>query len=673
MSAPTPGQKFFRDHIRTDQLGVEVGPWFHPAAPKVLGYNCLILDIWGHAELVARATADTSIPREAIANIEDVDLVGSACDLLELLQSRDLVGKVDYIIGSHTIEHIPDPVRFLRSASQLLRPGGSLLLAVPDARACFDYFRPHSTTTDVLVAYEEKRTRPTLQQLIDTHALSARWNGSGAFSLQTPWHEIQANRSLEQSYAALRAHVASPPQAYLDVHCWIFVPASFELILRDLSFLGLVPLEIDFISEPVGSEFFVRLLKPRTPQTVAPDSFYTLRDHLLHETQRQRAVPHISTNSHQPAAPAAPPTPTPTPRFQDEDDCACIAASGLFDPAYYVADNPDIAAAGVDPLLHYVLYGWREHRNPSTDFSTANYLAADPALAASGLNPLVHYIRYGIAEGRSPKPAGEVTALGGGTESKGGILDCYASTAPSDQNAVDIFAGEWSTRLPGLASGSIELINDDRVIWGCNTLGGVHGQRVLELGPLEGAHTYSLLQTMGCREVVAVEANSRAYLKCLVVKELLGMASARFHYGDCIKFLENTKERFDLIFASGILYHMREPLKLLHLIAEHTDRCVIWTHYYDDAVIQGRPEQKGRFSPAGTTSWGGLTYPVWRFEYQEALGSKLFCGGSAPYALWLERQTILDVLKHLGFTRIEINHDMPHPNGPAFTLAISKA
>lgn len=38
------------------------------------------------------------------------------------------------------------------------------------------------------------------------------------------------------------------------------------------------------------------------------------------------------------------------------------------DPSYYLANNPDVAASGMNPLQHYLQYGWHEGRNPSADF-----------------------------------------------------------------------------------------------------------------------------------------------------------------------------------------------------------------------------------------------------------------------------------------------------------------
>ena len=72
-----------------------------------------------------------------------------------------------------------------------------------------------------------------------------------------------------------------------------------------------------------------------------------------------------------------------------------------FNAAYYLAHNPDVAAAHIDPLLHYEEYGWREGRNPSALFDTNAYLNANPDVKAAGYDPLLHFVEFGINEGRA--------------------------------------------------------------------------------------------------------------------------------------------------------------------------------------------------------------------------------------------------------------------------------
>src|SRR5689334_5536438 len=171
-------------------------------------------------------------------------------------------------------------------------------------------------------------------------------------------------------------------------------------------------------------------------------------------------------------------------------------------------------------------------------------------------------------------------------------LDQYTRSPPSPENALDIFAGEWLCKLPppfaGLQAGTIPAFDDPRLHWGLGELGGVADQRVLELGPLEGAHSY-LLERAGAADVLAVEANTHAYLRCLVVKEILALRRCRFVLGDFVRLLETDATRFDVCIASGVLYHLRDPARLIALLARVTDRLFVWTHYYDPAVVEARP------------------------------------------------------------------------------------
>jgi hypothetical protein len=96
--------------------------------------------------------------------------------------------------------------------------------------------------------------------------------------------------------------------------------------------------------------------------------------------------------------PAAPPARLPPPELADAD-----LVRPAFDVAYYLALNPHIANDPIDPVVHFLVHGWREMRDPHPSFSIADYLEAYPDIAAAGINPYVHYLRTGRAEGRLPR------------------------------------------------------------------------------------------------------------------------------------------------------------------------------------------------------------------------------------------------------------------------------
>lgn len=73
---------------------------------------------------------------------------------------------------------------------------------------------------------------------------------------------------------------------------------------------------------------------------------------------------------------------------------ARILQSGLFDADFYLAANPDVAAAGMDPLDHYVHHGAAEGRDPGPAFSNRGYRAGMPSLGETE-DPLTHFLTSG--------------------------------------------------------------------------------------------------------------------------------------------------------------------------------------------------------------------------------------------------------------------------------------
>jgi SAM-dependent methyltransferase len=257
-------------------------------------------------------------------------------------------------------------------------------------------------------------------------------------------------------------------------------------------------------------------------------------------------------------------------------------------------------------------------------------------------------------------------------------LEAYTTAPPSAQTQADLFPGEWTSAVP-LPDGSTvggpraDLFADERIDWMLAEVGPLDGMRVLELGPLEGGHTYMLEQS-GAADVVAVEAHQRAFLRCLVVKNLLDLR-ARFELGDFVAYLHEHDDVWDLCVASGVLYHMADPLELLELLGRRARRVFLWTHYYDADVLSERTDVAARFS-TGTTersSRGGYTATLHRYEYGEGAQAPSFCGGSRPHTSWMTRGDILGALEHYGFGKVRFAFDDPQwPHGPAFALVAER-
>ena len=91
---------------------------------------------------------------------------------------------------------------------------------------------------------------------------------------------------------------------------------------------------------------------------------------------------------------------TKTGKVTECTDYKLIAKSKYFDKRWYLKTYPDVKKAGVDPVKHYLQFGWKEGRNPSKKFSTNDYLDLNADVKRAKINPLLHYEKYGKKEGR---------------------------------------------------------------------------------------------------------------------------------------------------------------------------------------------------------------------------------------------------------------------------------
>lgn len=96
------------------------------------------------------------------------------------------------------------------------------------------------------------------------------------------------------------------------------------------------------------------------------------------------------------------------------------AIDALFDRDFYLAGFP-AGTALADPVSHFLTEGWHQGRDPAPWFSVWHYLSMHPDVAAAGINPFLHYCIAGKKEGR------KLPRLGGEADSD--ITSVYAAHA----------------------------------------------------------------------------------------------------------------------------------------------------------------------------------------------------------------------------------------------------
>lgn len=305
------------------------------------------------------------------------------------------------------------------------------------------------------------------------------------------------------------------------------------------------------------------------------------------------------------------------------------------------------------------------------DFDPNVYLRLHPDVKAAGVDPAKHYLEFGINENRKYKES--IISLK--TE-----LAKYDSNTPSDINAFNLFRDSWSTALNNdsgqtLTIGNFDGTNDERLRWLVSNID-VKSLKILELGPLEAAHSV-FLEKLGA-DVLAIEANIGAFLRCLTVKNQYDL-KAKFLLGDFNK-LKTEKNQFDLVLASGVLYHMADPVSFLEKFSRCSDKLFLWTHYFESDLSlwninlkEQLDNGKWNYKNPEIVRYKGVDIKIIKQQYGESLGWSGFCGGPEDYSYWIDKADLLKLLKALGYKKIDLAFDDPaHQNGPSFCVYACK-
>jgi 2-polyprenyl-3-methyl-5-hydroxy-6-metoxy-1,4-benzoquinol methylase len=190
--------------------GIELSPGSHPMLEKSQ-FNVTYLDKMDHSTM-ATYLSGTPVPVDVVLGDRLID---------EVLPH----GSLSYIVSSHVIEHVPDFIQFFISSSRLLKPGGKIVMYVPDKRYTFDILRAVSNVDDIVAAHEARLRSPNRAMFIDAYANSdfqadtaGIWEGS---------YEPKPARTLEHATEIADGTDLSTA----DVHCFTFTPDSMRTLL----------------------------------------------------------------------------------------------------------------------------------------------------------------------------------------------------------------------------------------------------------------------------------------------------------------------------------------------------------------------------------------------------------------------------------------------------------
>ena len=234
--------------------GLEIGPLDRPVVTKEMGEVAYV----DHATASALKEKYDGDPGVNVDQIVEVDFVHSDRPLVDCVEGDNF----DYVVASHTIEHVPDVVGWLREVAEVLTEGGVLSLVIPDKGFTFDYLRPPSTPSEMIDSYLLGSRRPTFRQVYESLAMSVELDVEEA----RVWPgvvDVEGLRFLHTEESALEGARRATDGEYVDAHCWVFTPQSFFDAIRFLIRLDLFDYKVcHFLPTPEGElEFYVSLEK----------------------------------------------------------------------------------------------------------------------------------------------------------------------------------------------------------------------------------------------------------------------------------------------------------------------------------------------------------------------------------------------------------------------------
>jgi len=180
---------------------------------------------------------------------------------------------------------------------------------------------------------------------------------------------------------------------------------------------------------------------------------------------------------------------------------------------------------------------------------------------------------------------------------------------------------------------------------------------ILELGSCEGVMTVQLASL--CRKVVAIEVRPRNIAAALIRGFLHGVTNCELRMAD-VRYIDGRIGKFDILFHSGLLYHLDNPIDHLFKVRDVSDFLFLDTHYGVDDQPHLEPT---------TLAFAGEVYDA--YFYKEYGWADKF-SGVEEHSIWLSRESLLRALNNVGFRQIKIVSEFQTARGPRIHIVAKR-
>ncbi len=210
--------------------GVELGPGHHPMPIPFPGVSVRYVDRWQPEENLALFTnlePGATFPKPDIVANLDVERLSALAD-----QSQD------FVIASHLLEHLADPLTQLDEIHRVLKPGAVVVVFLPDRRYTFDRKRSATPLAHLIAEHRDRVTVVSDEHIEDYLRKTDVWDPSWTPEQEHEQFELNRQRSVH-------AHCWSEDE-FLPVLEYTIVEMGMRWELLDASFVEDVPDGFEF-------------------------------------------------------------------------------------------------------------------------------------------------------------------------------------------------------------------------------------------------------------------------------------------------------------------------------------------------------------------------------------------------------------------------------------------